>query len=229
MDGASDEFFSGAGFAENADAGFAGSDAIDLGQEFFHRWARADEFMLAEAVAQFAVFIFEAGKFQSVFDGEQQLVCAERLFQKIECAKARGFDRHFDIGLAGDQHDGRLHAGFFQFFEKVHAAFAGHDHVRKDQVEMLGAHKFHGSSRVVADGGFVACEAKGSGKRRQRVGIVVDEEEMRFAWHGGPFGGYGLQHQIQGARLGRRPLHISQTRWRRVRKAIPRALIRILA
>ena len=69
---------------------------------------------------------------------------------------------------------------------------------------MLGTHKFHGASGIVADGGFVTRKAKGTGKRRQSVGIVVDEEKVRFAWHGGPFGKCDLGPESKGARLGRR-------------------------
>ena len=67
MDGAGDEFFAGAGFAKDADARFAGGDAIDLREELFHRGAAADEFVFAEAMAEFAVFVFEAGEASARF------------------------------------------------------------------------------------------------------------------------------------------------------------------
>ena len=188
VDGAGDEFLAGAGFAEDADAGFAGGDAIDLREEFRHGGAGADEFVLAEAVAEFAVFVLEAGEFESIFDGEEKLIGGERLFEEIESAEAGGFDGHFDVGLAGDQNDGSLQAGFFQFFEEFEAAFAGHDHVGEDEVEALVLDEFDGAESVVADGGFVAGEAKGAGERGEGVGVVVDEEKMGFAWHVDPFG-----------------------------------------
>jgi hypothetical protein len=152
-----------------------------LGEELFHCGAPADEFVFAEAVAEFAVFVFEAGEAEGVFHGDQELVGGERLFEKIESAEFGGFDGHFDIGLAGDQNDGSFDTGVFQVFEEFDAAFAGHDDVGKNQVEGFGAEKLEGAGRVVANGGFMAGEAEGAGERGQRVGVVVDEEKVSFA------------------------------------------------
>ena len=52
--------------------------------------------------------------------------------------------------------------------------------------KVFGADEFGGAGGVVADGGFMAGEAEGAGERGQRVGVVVDEEEMSFAWHWNP-------------------------------------------
>jgi len=181
VNSARDEFLAGAGFAEDTDAGFAGGDAIDLGEKFFHRGPTADELVFAEAVAELAVFVFEAGEAEGIFYGDEELVGGERLFEKIESAEFGGFDGHFDVGLAGDENDGRFDAGVFQVFEKLDAAFAGHDDVGKNQVKGFGAEKFEGAGRVVANGGFMASEAKGARKRGQRIGVVIDEEEVSFA------------------------------------------------
>ena len=137
VDGASDEFFAGAGFAEDADAGFAGRDAINLRQKFAHRSAGADKLVFAQTVAKFAILIFEAREFQSVIDGEEKLVGGKGLFEKIQSAEACRFDGHFDIGLTGDENDRSLQAGLLEFFEEFHAGFTGHDHVGKNQVEAL--------------------------------------------------------------------------------------------
>jgi len=159
-----------------------------LREELRHSGAGADEFVLAKTVAEFAVLVLEAREFESVFDGEKELIGGERFFQEIECAEAGGFDGHFDVGLAGDEDDGSLHAGFFQFFEEFEAAFAGHDDVGEDEVEALVLDEFGGAEGVVADGGFVTGETKGAGERGEGVGVVVDEEKMGFAWQGDPFG-----------------------------------------
>ena len=102
VDGAGHEFLAGAGFAEDADASFAGGNALDLREEFCHGGAGADKFVLAEAVAEFAIFVLEAREAQRVFDGDEQLIGGERLFQEIERAEAGGLHRHFDVGLAGN-------------------------------------------------------------------------------------------------------------------------------
>ena len=80
-----------------------------------------------------------------------------------------------------------MQAGCLEFFEEFHAGFAGHDHVGKDEVEAFGAEQFSGADGVVADGGFVAGETEGAGERSESIGVVVDEEEMSFAWHESPF------------------------------------------
>ncbi len=59
---AGDEFFARAGLAVNADAGFAGCNALDLGHDAAHGLAREDERMLADARAQVTIFCFEARK-----------------------------------------------------------------------------------------------------------------------------------------------------------------------
>jgi len=127
-----------------------------------HGGAGADEFVLAESMAEFAIFVFEASEAESVFDSDKELVGSERLFEEIESAEPRGFNSHFDIGLAGDEDDGSLDASFFQFFEEFQAAFAGHDHVGKNEIEMLGANEVGGAEGAIANGGFVASETKGA-------------------------------------------------------------------
>jgi hypothetical protein len=129
-----------------------------------HGGAGTDQFVFAEAMAEFTVFIFKAGEAESIFDGDEKFVGCERLFEEIESAEARGFDGHFDIGLAGDEDDGSLDTGFFQFFEEFEAGFARHDYVGKDEIEMLGVNEVGGTERAIADSGFVAGETKGAGE-----------------------------------------------------------------
>src|SRR5207245_8554040 len=52
VDGAGHEFFSCARLAQNADARFAGGDAIDLREQLLHGRTGADQFVFAEALAQ---------------------------------------------------------------------------------------------------------------------------------------------------------------------------------
>ena len=51
MDGASHEFFARAGFAEDANAGFARRDTVNLLEQLFHRRAGAHELVFAKALA----------------------------------------------------------------------------------------------------------------------------------------------------------------------------------
>jgi hypothetical protein len=131
--------------------------------------------MLAETVVELAVFVFEAGQLEGVFDGEEKLVGGEGLLEKVQSAETRGFHGHFDVGLAGDENDRSLHAGFFEFFEELKTRFAGHDYVRKDEVEVLVADQFGGAEGVVANRSVVTSETEGAGQGGQGVGVVVDQ------------------------------------------------------
>ncbi len=177
---ARDEFFSGAGFAQDADSGFAGGDAFDLGHHAAHGLAFPDDFVFAEAALQIAVLAFEASELERVFDREKKLFGGDRLFEEIERAKARGAHSHLDVRLARHHDDGGLHALRFEFFEQSESVFAGHDDVGEDEVEGLRFGEFEGFVGVVADGGFVAFETESARKRGQRIGFVVDDQQVCF-------------------------------------------------
>ena len=71
----------------------------------------------------------------------------------------------------------------FQIFQQRQPVFAGHDDIREDQVERLRARQFQGLGGVVADRRLVAGEPKCARERSQRVGFVVDDQQMRFLGH----------------------------------------------
>jgi hypothetical protein len=101
---AGNQLLAGAGLAEDADAGLARGDTVDLRHHFAHGFAGVDDLVLADALAELAVLIFEALEFEGVVDGEEKLVGGERLFEEVDGAQARGAYRHLDIRLAGDHH-----------------------------------------------------------------------------------------------------------------------------
>ena len=137
MQRARHQFFSRAGFAENADARFAGGNAFHLRHHAAHGLAFPDDFVFAETVCQIAIFALEAAELQCVFHGEQQLVGGDWFFQEVERTEARCTHCHFDVRLAGHHDDRCEHALRFEFFEKRQAVFAGHHHVGEYQVEGL--------------------------------------------------------------------------------------------
>ena len=65
-----------------------------------------------------------------------------------------------------------------QVFEQREAVFAGHHDVGQHHVEGLRFDQFERARGVVADGGLVPGQAEGAGEGRQRVGIVVDDQEV---------------------------------------------------
>ena len=68
-----------------------------------------------------------------------------------------------------------------QIFQQREAVAAGHHDVGEDQVEVARLGQFQRFGGVVADGGFVSGEAEGARERRQRVGFVVDDQDVGFA------------------------------------------------
>jgi len=78
-----DQFLAGTGFAENADAGFAGGDAVHVRHHLLHRFAGPDDFVFAEALTKLAVFGFQALQLERVFDGEQKLVGRDGLVDVV--------------------------------------------------------------------------------------------------------------------------------------------------
>ena len=55
------------------------------------------------------------------------------------------------------------------------------DFLEPAQVESFRAEQLDGASGIVAYGGFVTSQTKSARKRRQGVGIIVDQEEMSCA------------------------------------------------
>ncbi len=102
----------------------------------------------------------------------------ERLFEEIDRAQAGGAHGHLDVGLAGDHHHGHGQAQRLQIGEQREAVLAGHDDIGKHHVEAFGFDEIEGARGVIADGGLVAGETEGAGERRERVGVVVDDEEL---------------------------------------------------
>ena len=71
-------------------------------------------------------------------------------------------------------------AGGLDLLQQGQAVHLGHDHVREDQVELLILDHLQGFYRIVTDRGFMPGKTEGAGERRQRVGVIVDDEEVSF-------------------------------------------------
>ena len=175
---AGDQLLAGAGLAQDADARFARRHAVHLRHHAAHGVARMNNLVLAHALAQFAVLVFQALQLEDVLDGEQQLVGGERLLQEIDRAQPRGAHRHLDIGLSRNHDDGQRDPLAAQVFEQGEAVFARHHHVGEHHVERLGLDQFQRARGVIADGGLVPRQAEGARQRGQRVGVVVNYQQV---------------------------------------------------
>src|SRR5579871_4574289 len=96
MQRARDKFLTRAGLAVNADAGFAGRNALDAGHGTTHCLTGEDERMLADPRAQIAVFCFEARNLERIFNRDEQFFCRERFLKKVQRAETRGAHSHLD-------------------------------------------------------------------------------------------------------------------------------------
>ena len=181
---ARDQLLARSRFAPNADARLARRHVLDLRHHLAHRRACPHDLMPAQPALQIAILFFQARQAQRVLDREQQLFGRDRLFEKIDGAQPRGAHGHFDGGLPGHHHRRRRHADIFEIFEQRDAVPAGHHHVGENQVEALGLCQFERARRVVADGRFVARQPKRARERRERVRVVVDDQDVGFQRHG---------------------------------------------
>ena len=177
-----DQFFAGAALAQDANPGLSRSHALNLRQHALHRFTGEHHLVLAQLLPQLAVLFFQALEPQRVFDGEEELVGRDRFFQKINRTQPGGAHRHGDVGLARHHHHRSIHAQRPELFKEGQPVFAGHDHVRKDQVKLLflPAQHLEGAHGAVADGSLVARKAEGAGERGQGVGIIIDDEQAGF-------------------------------------------------
>ncbi len=68
------QLFAGAGFAVDADARFAGGDALDLRHDPAHGIAGPYQRVFAHARAQVAVLDFKARQLQGILEGDEKLL-----------------------------------------------------------------------------------------------------------------------------------------------------------
>ena len=179
VQGARDQLLAGAGLAQNADARFAGRHAVHLRHHAPHAPRPSSTISCLPTRCRRSRFSSSRRfSLSTLSDGEQQLVGGERLLQEIDRAQPRGAHRHFDVGLPADHHHRQRDAEGAQVFEQREAVLARHHDVDEHHVEGLRLDQFERARGVVADRGFVPGQAEGARQRGQRVGVVVDDQEV---------------------------------------------------
>ncbi len=163
------------GFAQNAHTCFACRHAFNLRQQPRHGGSRSNQLVLAQPLAQFAIFIFQPRQSQRVFHRNQQFVRGKRLLKKIQRSQLRRAHRHLNVRLPGNQHDGSFHTRLLQVLQQLESAFSRHHHVGQNQIETLRTQQFQRTARVVAHGRFMARQAECAGKRSQGIRFVVNK------------------------------------------------------
>src|SRR5579872_7101992 len=183
VDGTRDQLFARSGFTEDADARLAGSDAIDLGNRPLHRGTNAQQLVLSQAGAEFAILRLQTRELHRVFERDEQLVGRERLFEKIHRAEFGRLNSHFNVGLSRNQDDRRLYPGLLQIFQEFDPRFTRHHDIGKNEIESFVADKIKRAGSVVADGRFVPREPESARERRQCAGIIIDDQQVSLLGH----------------------------------------------
>ena len=169
------QFLSRARFAVQQHARIAARGHGGLFQHSLERGACSDHARAAGHFAQPPVLFAQLGFFQRVLQRQQNFFAAERLFQKIEGAGARGFHGVGDGPVAGDHQDRRIHVVGFHPAHQVDPAA-----VRQAHVDQIGV----GALRIApwlrptleqrADG--VAFALQNQAERAADIFFVVDDQ-----------------------------------------------------
>ncbi len=178
MQRARDQLLAGSGFAQNRHASFARRHALHLRHDALHHRRFPDQFLLACALAQALVLVFQTRQLHRVLDGDQQLFGGERLLQKIHRAQTRGPHRHLDAGLPGDHHHRRRHARRLQFGQQREPVLARHHDVRENHVEALRLREFQRAVGLIAHHRLMPGQAKSPRQRCQRIRVVVHQQQF---------------------------------------------------
>ena len=209
MDGAREEFFAGAAFAEQQHGGIGGGDALDLLADFADGSVFADD--ARKAVAR-GIFFAEDEIFAQQFllaggavDEKFQVIEIDGFLEKIEGAFFHGGDGFFDGAECGEQNDRNGGVGLLGFAQHVEAGSAGHFQVGEDQQIAAGANFLNGGGAV---GGFVDCIAGALqcfAQHGAKFSFVFDEEKrfhrVFLAWIAEEAGG-GARECAEKSRCG---------------------------
>jgi hypothetical protein len=95
-------------------------------------------------------------------DGRQKNLVAERLLQKVDSSLLHGFDRHGNVGVAGDDDDRERDATLFQPPDELDAVDAGHAHVRDDASGFCAQYLFEEGRS-----GFMQTNRKSFGRQQE--------------------------------------------------------------
>ena len=181
VDGSRHQLLAGAVLAVDQDAAVGRSGHGDLLAELPDRVALADHRLVAiDAGAKREILHFEPALTQRVAHDQHRLLERQRLLDEIERAQLDGADRRFDVAVARDQHDLRVHLPLAQARERGQAVHAGQPHVEHDQIDRAAREPIEArlAARHRLDG--VALVPEHAGERRPDAGLVVDDQDGRF-------------------------------------------------
>ena len=189
VDGARDELFAGAGFAEDEDAAVGGRHELDLLAEGLDGDRLAgDGGAGGELVRELLIFEAERVRVDGVAEDEEGAVEREGLFEEVVGSELGGADGGLDGAVAGDHDDlGRgwargvavgVELVFANMREQLEAVAVGEPDVEEDGVEVGVAEEGAGFGDGAGGGDGVVLFAEDGFEGLADVGLVVDDEDV---------------------------------------------------
>src|SRR5271168_5552782 len=181
VDGAGDEFFTGAAFSGDQHATGLGGDGFDQIEEVAHFGAGADDVIesgeAAELAAELAGFLAQRLIFGDAFHGGAQLVEQAIAFDYVAVgAEVHGVNGGVHGGDAGNKDEDRRGRNFLGILQQLDAIHIGHADVGDDDVEDLGGEAALGGLAVGNDFDLVAFLAEADFEQLGDGGFVVNDE-----------------------------------------------------
>src|ERR1700730_3437888 len=181
MNGARNQFLTGAALAGNEHTASLWSDGLDHVKNFAHFLALADDVVqackTAKLAAQIPGFLLPFQAFGDFADGAAKLVDQFMILNDVAIrARINGGDGRFDGGNAGNEEEETLGSDFLRELEKIHTALAGHAHIGDDNIENLRFQFALGGRNVVSYFDAMAFLTEGDLKEFANGAFVVDNE-----------------------------------------------------
>ena len=174
-DGASDEFFAGAGFAADQDVEWFGGDAADVFVDVLHGRTLADEGIASGSrFAEGDRFGHEAIAVGGFGDEGEHFRDVEGLEDVIIGAEFGRFDCSFGRTVGSDENDGQARAGSVKLLDKFEAVETGKTEVGDDDVKMALGSAGEAVVAAVFDDDFMAFAGEDALESVANAGIVLD-------------------------------------------------------
>ena len=153
------------------------SDHLGLLQDLFHRLVARND--LASPAF---VDLGRARHFQRALDRGHQFIFVDGFGQEAKCAALRRRHRVRNRAVCGDDDDAQSRRARLQLFQQPDAVHLVHAQVGDDQVRAEAVQ--HGQRLVRGFDGFdfVTFGAQPNTQQAQQSGIVIDEQDLAFAW-----------------------------------------------
>src|SRR6185369_8135018 len=183
MDVRCQQFLSGAGFSDQQHSRIGSGDERSLFDCMLENRTRSDHpGAFAYDFTKSLILAPQLALLQSVFDHDQNFVAAERLLQKIECARANCVNRIGDRSVAGDHHNGNAIVVVSKEAQEIDAVAVRQSHIEKAYVRTISKQSRSKLIGSPADENVVALPLEDHLEGKADVWFVV-ENENAFTRH----------------------------------------------